>query len=78
MSRCEHLSEMLEAQTAALREAISEDKWYLSERAGYDIGFEKAQADFLEKYVMAWGAGFRKAYCGYGCKYRDICTARLK
>lgn len=40
-----------------LPEVIQEIKrhlWIESEKAGYDIGFEKAQEDWVNKYSAAW------------------------
>jgi hypothetical protein len=35
-------------------EEINRHRWIESEKAGYDIGFEKASLDWLEKFSMAW------------------------
>ena len=32
-----------------MKESIEEHKWYESEKAGYDIGWEKASIDWLVK-----------------------------
>lgn len=33
---------------------INRHKWFESERAGHDIGFEKAAQDWLEKFSKVW------------------------
>ncbi len=33
---------------------INRHLWLESEKAGYDIGFEKAAQDWLEKFSQAW------------------------
>jgi Domain of unknown function (DUF4032) len=38
----------------AEREEILKHKWYESEKAGKDIGFEKALLDWMLKYRTAW------------------------
>lgn len=38
----------------AEREEIMRHKWFESEKAGYDVGFEKALLDWLVKYRPAW------------------------
>lgn len=38
----------------AEREEILKNKWYMSERAGYDVGFEKALLDWNFKYRIDW------------------------
>lgn len=40
----------------AKRAEILRHKWFESEKAGYDIGFEKALMDWLVKYGAAWRA----------------------
>ena len=35
-------------------EEIDRHQWIESERAGYDIGFEKASIQWLEKFSKAW------------------------
>jgi hypothetical protein len=38
----------------AEREEILKHKWLESEKAGYDIGFERALIDWTVKYRAAW------------------------
>ena len=36
------------------REEILKHKWYLSEKAGHDIGFERALLDWCRHHRAAW------------------------
>ena len=36
------------------RQCILENKWYMSERAGVDVGFERALIEWNMKYRSAW------------------------
>lgn len=38
----------------AQREEIMKHKWYESERAGHDIGFDHAQTDWTLRYRSKW------------------------
>jgi hypothetical protein len=38
----------------ALREEVLKHKWYESEKAGYDIGFDLALTDWTIKYRSQW------------------------
>ena len=38
-----------------VRKEIDRYKWIESEKAGYDIGFEKASRDWLNRYGETWG-----------------------
>ena len=40
----------------AEREEILRHKWFRSEEAGHDIGFEKALLDWIVKHRSAWRA----------------------
>ena len=44
----------------AEREEIMKHKWLESEKAGHDIGFERALVDWVSKYRAAWRK-FRQA-----------------
>lgn len=48
----QHLS--LYKEFEAEREEILKHKWYESEKAGYDIGFERALADWIVKHRAEW------------------------
>jgi hypothetical protein len=41
----------------AEREAILQHKWFLSERAGHDIGFETALMDWAHHHHATWRKG---------------------
>ena len=41
----------------AEREEILRHKWIESEKAGYDIGFERALTDWIVKYRSNWRRG---------------------
>ena len=41
-------------QDERVREEIDKHKWLESEKAGYDIGFEKAAEDWISRYADEW------------------------
>lgn len=41
-------------QNAQVVEEIKRHLWIESEKAGYDIGYEKAAIDWLEHYAQSW------------------------
>ena len=43
----------------AEREEILRHKWFESEKAGYDIGFERALTDWIVKHRSAWRKWYR-------------------
>ena len=60
-------------QSKQLQRAINEHKWYLSERAHHDVGFEEAKRNFEQVYFQGFAAGFRVSYCGLVCPNRNFC-----
>ncbi|MBS0660463.1 MAG: hypothetical protein JSR82_19760 [Verrucomicrobia bacterium] len=45
---------MLYKEFLAEREEILKHKWIESEKAGYDIGFERALLDWIVKHRASW------------------------
>jgi hypothetical protein len=45
---------MLYKEFSAERDEILRHKWIESEKAGYDIGFERALIDWIVKYRSVW------------------------
>ena len=45
---------MLYKEFLAERDEILRHKWIESEKAGYDIGFERALIDWIVKYRSVW------------------------
>ena len=61
------------AQRLLLEQCVDEHKWYLSERAHCDVGWDAALDSFCEKYFNGFAAGFRACYCGLVCENRQNC-----
>jgi hypothetical protein len=47
---------LLYKEFLAEREEILRHKWFESEKAGHDIGFEKALLDWIVKHRSSWRA----------------------
>ena len=43
------------------REEIMRHKWFESEKAGYDIGFERALLDWIVKHRSNWRKGRKQS-----------------
>ena len=50
---------LLYKEFLAEREEILRHKWLESEKAGYDIGFERALTDWIMRHRSKWRAGRR-------------------
>jgi len=75
LSKCIYLDKLSEAQRKAMRKAIADDRWYMGEKAGHDVGFEAAKEDFFDNYFDSWVLEFRKNYCEGVCKLNEECEA---
>lgn len=60
-------------QQQTLCRAIDENKWYLSERAGCDVGHDAAVDDFCGRHLDAFAQLFRVSYCRRECVERESC-----
>lgn len=70
---CERFKELMDWQAARMKEAIDEAKWYLSERAGRDVGSHAAAKDFDKRHLFRCAADWREHYCGAICEHRHDC-----
>ena len=70
---CKDFNELMQWQRERMREAIDEDKWYLSEQAGNDVGSHAAATDFTQQHLPRCAVDWREVYCGTICKYRHSC-----
>jgi len=75
--RCQNYREFMLAQRRRLDEALAENKWYLSERAGRDVGLATAKQDFLKHHFERVALQFRAWYCGEQCRMRTTCDLVL-
>lgn len=71
---CVEYHSLMEFQVPRLKRAIEKNKWYLSELAGYDVGHEVAQADFLKHHFVRCANEWRSRYCSALCAAREGCT----
>ena len=70
--------EVFTYQASVIKKSIEEDKWYLSEQAGHDVGWEAAKEHFFNTYSMGFAAGFRASFCGLVCPKRFHCAIASK
>ena len=70
---CTHLNDLLKAEKKAIKVAIKEDKWYLSQINKEDVGWKTAERHFIKNYLEVWAAGYKAAYCGRACEDREDC-----
>ena len=60
-------------QVELLRRCIDENKWYLSQKAGFDVGRPVAEADFVRNHANRVAADFRREFCQTRCTGRELC-----
>lgn len=65
--------DFFKVQSQVLRKSIEEDKWYLSEQEGRDVGWDAAEQHFISTYFCGFAAGFKAAFCSMICPNRKNC-----
>ena len=71
--RCEHIREYISTERDELRDAIDEDKWYLSEQEGHDVGWREAEVHFVAHFLKAFAKRFRRDFCEGRCPMAGRC-----
>lgn len=61
------------AQVERLRHCINENKYFLSQKAGHDVGLYVAEADFIVNHAGRVAAEFRLEFCRSLCAGRHAC-----
>jgi hypothetical protein len=72
-AKCEHFKEFMDIQKNTIEKSIDENKWYLSEKAGHDVGWTEAEIDFIITHLNDVAKRFRENFCGKICKFRENC-----
>lgn len=75
-SFCEAFHEFMSAQRDELKKEIELNKWFMSQKAGQDVGWTKAEMDYLETHFPGFRKRFRKEFC-LKCTEKD-CPSREK
>lgn len=73
MNTCRGFVGLKQWQIAQYIAAVNENKWYLSEGVGRDVGWAVAEADFLNNGFYGCADRWRKHHCAHICKYSLIC-----
>lgn len=73
---CICFGQYLAAHREWLLKAIEENKWYLSEQAGRDVGWDIARQHFYENYLDEVSSAFRRQYCAAACRQQGGCSSR--
>ena len=73
MSSCRFYREYTDEQGQRLIDAVNEEKWYMSEREGRDVGFETAMQRFIDRHLDHFANDFRIQFCHQKCPMRTGC-----
>jgi hypothetical protein len=74
---CPEFSRYMEEFRRRLRHALDENKWYLSERNGHDVGEKIATQDFLEHHFDSFAGELRASFCEHTCARQKNCPLAL-
>jgi hypothetical protein len=73
MKTCEGFDQLMKWQASQMAKAIEEDRWYLSEKGGVDVGFKTAEKHFREEHLDRCATDWRRRYCGVLCECKAGC-----
>jgi hypothetical protein len=74
---CPEFSRYMEEFRRRLRHALDENKWFLSERSGHDVGESAATRDFLEHHFDRFAGEVRSSFCEHTCSRQKKCPLAL-
>lgn len=74
---CPEFKRYMNEFRARLRKALEENKWYLSEREGHDVGEQRATEDFLQNHFDRFAAEVRLAFCEHECSQHENCPLAI-
>jgi hypothetical protein len=72
-SDCKAHLNLTEWQVRQYRDAVNENKWYMSERLGRSVDWEEAEDDFLHNGYYGCAPKWRKEYCMSRCHHFTGC-----
>jgi hypothetical protein len=70
---CPEFSRYMEEFRKRLRHALDENKWFLSEQSGHDVGEKAATQDFLERHFDRFAGEVRASFCEHTCARQKNC-----
>lgn len=73
MASCGNFHHFMAEQKRLLEKALAENKWFLSERSGHDVGELNAFNDFFDKHLNRVAVEFRASFCKCLCQDRHVC-----
>ncbi len=76
MRGCTHFKEFMAEQKVLLQKSLDDNKWFLSEKIGHDVGENTAQNDFMKNHLKRVAAQFREFFCGSRCPDSNDCGWR--
>jgi len=74
---CPEFNRYLEEFRRRFQQALEENKWYLSERTGRDVGEQTATQDFLQNHFDRFAEEVRARFCEHECARQKDCPLAL-
>ncbi|MFO7535932.1 MAG: hypothetical protein R6X19_09690 [Kiritimatiellia bacterium] len=76
-SPCPEFSHYMREFRNRLKHALDENKWYLSEQEGHDVGEQSATQDFLQRHFDRFAEEIRTRFCEHQCARQKECPLSL-
>ena len=76
LNKCKHLDDLLKAEMPAIKIAYMHRRLELSEFVEMKVSDKVAEKNFNDKYMRAFGEGYKLCYCYMVCPARDSCDIK--
>jgi len=71
---CRAFKILLAWQLKRYRRAVEENKWFMSENTGRDVGWKEAEYDFLVNEYYGCAPKWRMEFCASKCNHFSDCS----
>ena len=76
MDECKHINDLLKAEIPSLKTAYMHRQLDLSNFVETKVSYKVAERNFNEKYMRAFGEGYKLCYCYLVCPDKDDCKIK--
>lgn len=76
--RCIGFQALKSWQVERYRQAVNENRWYMSQKCNRCVGWQEAERDFCNQGYYGCAEEWRQQYCGKICANRDNCLMAVQ
>lgn len=76
--RCQGFLDLKNWQVEKYRQAVTENRWYMSQKKSRWVDWSEAELDFLEHGYYGCAETWRNQYCSHICPLKSNCLLALQ